>query len=267
MTPASPSLILHEVGHWRPDQVQGRIVASTWPDIAELEDLIDRTWRDAQSRGTIHLFDGAMCRLESVRRSADTLTLEMSQTSYKRFYGTNLTHPEVAARFGPRALARPAGVSAALISADQFLMLGRRNAAVAYYPNRLHPFAGSLEPDDQFDVFAAARRELNEELSLHADDVRDLILAGIVEDTRLGHPELIVVARCTLACNQIADQVHRGEHHDAWSVLATADALAEALRGREKQTFTPVARGAMLLFGRTAFGEQWFRDCTVAAVE
>ena len=28
-------------------------------------------------------------------------------------------------------------------------MLGRRNASVAYYPGRVHPFSGSLEPQEQ----------------------------------------------------------------------------------------------------------------------
>ena len=43
-------------------------------------------------------------------------------------------------------LANPVGVSPALLSADNFLIMGRRNASVAYYPNRIHPFAGALEP-------------------------------------------------------------------------------------------------------------------------
>jgi hypothetical protein len=48
-------------------------------------------------------------------------------------------------------------VSPALLTADGFLMMGRRNASVAYYPNRVHPFAGALDPGDA-DMFAAVRR-------------------------------------------------------------------------------------------------------------
>ena len=58
------------------------------------------------------------------------------------------------------------GISVALISRDQRLVMGRRNERVAYYPGRIHPFAGALEPADELDIFAAVRRELQEELGL-----------------------------------------------------------------------------------------------------
>ena len=266
MTPATlASLIIHHAGCWQPAQVRARGVASSWPaDIAELNGLIDRTWSQAQSRGTIHLFDGPMCRLESVRHSGADLLLELSRTSYKLFYGTNLTHPEVAERFGLDALARPIGVSPALLSVDGYLLLGRRNASVAYYPNRLHPFAGSLEPDDALDVFAAVRRELREELSLRDGDLVDIVCTGIVEDTRLRQSELIFAAHCRLTRDQIASQVHAAEHLEAWSVPATADQIAKALV-EQKHAFTPVACASMLLFGRIAFGAAWFDECKSVA--
>ena len=254
------TMIIHHAGCWRPEQVQVRAVASSWPAHPELNELIDRTWCEAQARGTMNLFDGAMCRLESVQRRGEDLLLELSPTSYKLFYGTNLMHPDVAERFGPDALARPVGVSPALISADNHLLLGRRNASVAYYPNRLHPFAGALEPDDALDVFAAVRRELHEELSLRDHDLSEIVCTGVVEDTRLRQRELIFSARCNLTRDQIARQVHASEHLDAWSVPATADAITQALVA-QKAVFTPVARAAMLLFGRIAFGTQWFEDC------
>ena len=77
---------------------------------------------------------------------ADRLALTLSNTTYKHFLGTNLTHPELADRYGREILANPVGVSPALLTADNFLMMGRRNASVAYYPNRIHPFAGALDP-------------------------------------------------------------------------------------------------------------------------
>jgi len=81
------------------------------------------------------------------------------------------------------------------VTADDWLLLGRRNATVAYYPSRVPPFAGALEPGDPTDVFAEARRELREELGFVEHDVSDIRLAGIVEDASLRQPELIFRVR------------------------------------------------------------------------
>ena len=50
----------------------------------------------------------------------------------------------------------PSESGASLLTRDGWLLYGRRNATVAYYPNRVHPFAGTLEPGDLADVFGAA---------------------------------------------------------------------------------------------------------------
>jgi 8-oxo-dGTP pyrophosphatase MutT (NUDIX family) len=147
-----------------------------------------------------------MCRLESWAFESGRVSFGLSRTSYKHFWGTNLTHPEYADRYGPGVMANPVGVSPALETADGFLLLGRRNALVAYYPTRVHPFAGCLEPSDAAageagasrgaatdgaapDVFAAVIRELAEELRLTAADVELVRLTGLVEDVRLRQPD------------------------------------------------------------------------------
>lgn len=249
---SKPSLIFHEIGEWSEGQIRVHRVPSSWRDTPEVSETIERASRDAQSRGGMHLFDGPMCRLESVEHVGAELILNLSQTSYKIFYGTNLTHPELA------ELARPVGVSPALISADNHLLLGRRNAAVAYYPNRIHPFAGALEPREDLDVFDEVRRELSEELSLQDRDVTDIVCTGLVEDTQLKHPELIFAARCRLERQQIEQQVDDKEHHASWSTPATPDGIAAALAAEDQ--FTPVARATMLLFRRIDFGESWFNE-------
>ena len=64
-------------------------------------------------------------------------------------------------------------------------MLGRRNATVAYYPSRVHPFAGSLEPADDLDVFDDVFRESREELALGKGDIADIVCTGVAEDQSL----------------------------------------------------------------------------------
>ena len=130
-------LLFHEIGQWLPGQLRVRWVESSFPSIPEVNSIIESTWQEAMRLPGMHLFDGPMCRLESFRREGDELLIELSRTSYRQFFGTNLKHPELADRYGPRVLAGPVGVSPALISSDSFLMLGLRNQSVAYYPNRL----------------------------------------------------------------------------------------------------------------------------------
>src|SRR5437764_5512992 len=202
-------------GDWGPGDVDVAWTQSTRRILAEVEALVERAWTEACNRPGAHLFDGPMCRLEKWETSDDGLRLRLvlSEVSYKPFFGTNMTHPELEDRFGPAVMANPVGVSPALETSDGFLLLGRRNGSVAYYPNRLHPFAGALEPRDGGDIFAAVRRELREELSLDDGDVPDVRLSGLVREAALRQTELIFRARCRLSRAQVAARLDEEEHH------------------------------------------------------
>ena len=102
-----------------------------------------------------------MSRLESFQTRGPELHLNLSATTYRIFFGTNLCHAHLAHQFGRPALANAIGMSAAFLTADNQLVAGRRNDRVAYYPrSRIHPFAGSLEPRDVPNIFDGIRREL-----------------------------------------------------------------------------------------------------------
>jgi len=250
-------LIFHVIGEWRPEQVFTTWMQSARRVLAEVEAEIDRAWEAAHSRPGIKLFDGPMCRMESWKASPDALRIALSPTSYKPFFGTNISHPDYAERFGREVMANPVGVSPALETADGFLMLGRRSKSLAYYPGRVHPFAGALEPRDSGDLFAAVRRELAEELSLQASQITEIRCCGIVEDLALRQPELIFRACCTLTRPQIEAQIHADEHHGGVAVAAAPDAVAAAAGDA---ALTPVAVACLLLWGRHAFGEEWFQN-------
>jgi hypothetical protein len=250
-------LTIHAVGPWQPGQVRILWSADTRLRIPEAEALIDQAWAQASARPGIHLFDGPMCRLESWHASKGALDLSLSRTSYKPFFGTNLSHPELADRFGPQLLANAIGVSPALLSADGYLMLGRRNSSVAYYPDRVHPFAGALEPRDDLDVFADVRRELAEELHFSDSDIADIQCTGIAEDHRLRQPELIFAVTSAQTRAQIESQLDATEHRGCWATRADATTLHAAARD---PMLTPVAVAALLFWGRTRFGHTWLSD-------
>ena len=111
----------------------------------------------------------------------------------------------LAEEFGDKVLANPIGVSTALETADGFLLMGRRNDSVAYYPNRVHPFAGALEPRDDLDVFDDVRRELHEELAMTPDSIADIACIGVAEDNNIRHPELIFHVQKSAGLTRHAD--------------------------------------------------------------
>jgi hypothetical protein len=250
-------LLFHATGNWTPQQVHAHSVPSTRLILPDVERIIDQTWQQISSRAGVHLFDGPMCRLESWSAAPDHLTLALSQTSYKPFLGTNLYHPDLADTYGRQILANPVGVSPALETADGFLLFGRRNASVAYYPNRIHPFAGALEPKDAANVFAAVGRELDEELSLTQTELTDIRCTGVAEDLSIRQPELIFRAVTTKTRAQIESSVDRAEHHESFAIPTAGDAIDAAIRCHAGE-FTPVGIAALLLWGRARLGERWF---------
>jgi 8-oxo-dGTP pyrophosphatase MutT (NUDIX family) len=258
---SSPILKFHAVGDWPPGRVSVARGPSSRPVLSQVEVAIDAAWRDAVAQPGVKLFDGKMCRLESWNATADQLGLLLSETTYKTFLGTNLTHPEFADQYGQQILANPVGVSPALLTADGFLMMGRRNASVAYYPNRVHPFAGALDPPDA-DPFAAVRRELREELSFADEDVADLRCTGIAEDLSIRQPELMFLARSARTRAEIESRLDATEHEGTWAVEADEYGVRRTLESDEVrlgETFTPVAVASLLLYGFVTFGGDFFR--------
>lgn len=249
----------HAVGEWDESHVVLERAESSRAVDAEIETAIDLIWSNAQAqraaeRKQMRLFDGPMCRLESFDASDNRLTLRLSRTSYKVFLATHLSG-EQSAQFNSTQLANALGVSAALVTADDRLLLGRRNDAVAYYPNRVHPFAGTLEPRDDQNAFDAIRRELHEELSLEPAALSDLRCLGIIEDRRIRHPELIFAVRCVQLSASLSRAVRVEEHGSSWDVAVDPNALLHALSS--EVAFTPVARGTIALLGRHRFGDDW----------
>ena len=246
------------VGKFRRGQLLVQWVPSSWREIPEVDQSIENAWNAAAARPDVHLFDGPMCRLERAQVVGEMLHLDVSRTSYKPFVGTNLTNAALADRYGRNALANGIGQSTILHTADDHLLLGRRTRRVAYYPSRVHPFAGSLEPADPLDPFGDMLRELHEELALTDDDLTSFVCGGIVEDASIRQPELVYVAHTTRTADEIAHYMDDEEHLGVFRCDATGEAVARQLSGEEP--FTPVGRGALLTWLRLTVGQTWFDE-------
>jgi 8-oxo-dGTP pyrophosphatase MutT (NUDIX family) len=249
------------MGPWAEDGLDVRRVSASRRIVPDVERQVDAAWAAAKSRLGDKLFDGPMCRLESWRAGGGRLDLALSETSYRPFLGTNLTHPELAATHGADVLANPVGLSPALLTRDGHLVMGRRNDSVAYYPWHVHPFAGALEPRDVPRIFDGVRRELAEEVGLAAADTTDLRMLGIVRDRALLQPEFIFAAVTRLTLAELERGLDDAEHHGVWSAHAiepSVDAVLSAIGTPSAERMTPVAVATLLLFGRSQFGGAWF---------
>jgi 8-oxo-dGTP pyrophosphatase MutT (NUDIX family) len=248
-------LRFHDVNRYEPGQIIVHWTDSTLQTNATVAAAIEAAWGAAAARPGVQLYDGPMCRLERLERYGLPLDLWLSRASYKTFFGTNLSNPALAERFGESVMGNAVGASCVLQSADGWLLLGRRNASVAYYPDRVHPFAGSLEPRGDLDVFEEARRELREETGLAADQIVALACLGVVEDVSLRQPELIFAARTSQTRDQVRAGLSAAEHGALYSVSAASRTVEQAIAD---PPLTPVARAALALWGKSAFGEAWF---------
>ena len=243
----TPPFVIRASGIWSDGQVTAQWTSSTRRAIPDVQQQIDAAWLRASQRLGDRLFDGPMCRLERWTATTERLQLHISPASYKPFYGTNLTRAaELAEQYGADVLVNPIGLSALVESVDGWLLLGRRNSSVAYYPGRIHPFAGSLEPavdHSDPDVFKEMRRELREELT--ESDLLSLRCIGMVEDLALLQPELIFHAGARRTRDEIEAMLAPEEHRSLHAIEANRTAVARAL---EDADLTPVASAALALW-------------------
>lgn len=250
-------LTIHTTGNWPRGAVRVAVVPSARRILPQVEAAIESFWKAGQERLGPHLFDGSMCRLEAWNANVDSLNLDLSLTSYRIFFGTNLGNPDLIQHHGTEIAANPVGVSSILMTLDGWLLYGRRNSSVAYYPNRVHPFAGALEENDLSDVFGAVERELQEELKLDTSDIESIRCLGMVQDNTIHQPELIFHTRVHLTRAQVESQIQHEEHGGSVAIESRRVAVENALAN--PADFTPVAIGTLLLFGNDVLGGDWFR--------
>jgi 8-oxo-dGTP pyrophosphatase MutT (NUDIX family) len=227
-----------------------RQIHTKWNDIPrslplEVQPLIESAWSAARARLGDRLYDGPLARLDSWHIADNQLHLELSRTSYKPFYGTNLTHPELAHKYGVDVLANPLGISALIETSDGHLILGRRGSGVAFHAHRIHPLGGTLEQGG--DVFAEIRRELQEEAALAAPDLIDLRCVGLAEDRAIRQPELMFHVKTKRLLAEV--NLDLSEHDSIWSVRADEGAVQSAMADRN---LTPIAVAALSLWLQAA---------------
>lgn len=234
----------------------------------QIDRLIDQTWAQelasAEKTGKM-LFDGKLCRLIRWSSSQDGMSLTLGPVTFREFIGTNANHPELHYRHGPEVLANPLGVSAAIVSADGFILLGRRSDRVAVYPGRIHPIGGIMDYDDGQpavpDPFEVMLREVGEETGLPRDAVRGVLCLGMVRDKLTLQPELVFEVSAARDVPEIlastADAADAVEHSELLHVGNNPSAVVAFIE-RNRDEMTPLATATLLLHGLHHWGCGWF---------
>ena len=255
---SSPSLTIIALGDWPAERLHATCVPSALRLTPDQQAAIAEEWSAATRRHGIDLFDGPLCRLESLEVDEHGLHLCVSPSSYRVFIGTNCRHPQWADELGRQAMADPIGTSVILRSGDGVLVFGRRSQRVALYPGCVHPFGGTMEPPADGaapDPLAEMRRELAEEIGILAGDLSDLRIIGVIEDRRLRQPELIYAARTVLTAATIAARLDLHEHTACWLLPDEQARIDAVFTGAE--AITPVLAGTLLAWGWRRFGNAW----------
>ena len=90
-------------------------------------------------------------------------------------------------------------------------------------------------------------------------DLSEIRCIGIIEDHRLRQPELILRADTPLIRSQMDARLAPEEHHELAAIEATDPSIRAALLN---PAITPVAAGALLLWGRSQWGDPWLQQAS-----
>ena len=259
---------LDVVGRYGPEDVTVEWRGAARTPAPPVDQLIEQTWQQQTAlavRTNRRLFNGSLCRLHDCAASGKSLHLTLGPVDFKTFLATNLTHAHLRYQYGPEILGDALGVSASLMTADGFLLLGRRSQQVFYHAGRIHPIGGVVEPSKEPGTppcpFRSMIGELTEETGLEPSRVRETVCLGMVRDKHIVQPELIFdvavdadVAELRRGAQNARDRMEHVEllhvrNHPS-SVIAFIEANTEDLTG--------IALASLLLHGLRHWGTGWF---------
>ncbi len=259
-------------GRFAPDRLRTGFDPAPRTTTPAIEEMIAAEWdrRVDEARGrNVLLFNGALYRYVAHRLDGTgaeaTLELVVGNTCYRDFVGTNLHNHHRLAEFPWNCFANPIGTTATLMTTDGRIVYGRRSERVAYHASHVHTFGGALEPSDRdndghIDAFGSVIRELNEELGLIPEDIREIVAVGLVRDREIRQPELLFEAHVLLSFAELNARWNnakaRDEHVELVALPAQPDAVVPFIRSCGP--IAPVAVAGLLLFGRCRWGERWY---------
>lgn len=264
------AFLIEEYGPFGPGQVQLRWLDEPRPADAVLDDLVHRTWNrqvELRRRRGAMIFNGRLARYLRHRVVEGVLAIDVGPTDYANFLTTNLLNWPRGDELGWDLFSNPIGTSCMPLTADGWLLFGRRNDRVAYHAGHTHTFGCGLEAGDHdgghgIDAFASILRELREELHVAEWELQEMLCLGLIRDPSIRQPELVFDVPLSLTREEVTRRFQPHDPHQEHVALLACRDAPEAIAAfiEAIQPITAVAVGALCLHGRRAFGEPWYRQ-------
>lgn len=236
-----------------------------------VEALVEETWTREIGRAIAsgrRLYDAPVGRLGEAKIVDGRMLLAVQDTTYREFVGTNLCNAAAVSQLDRGLLADALGTSAVAITADGRIVMGRRSERVLFHQGYLHTFGGLLEARDRaidgtYDVWAAIRREVQEELGIGDNAFGDMACVGLVRDTAILQPELLFDVHLTVTHAELSKQFEAAADEEHIR-LEACDDLPEAIVPfiQKSGPVTPVAMAALLLHGKSTWGTDWYEGAS-----
>ena len=261
------AFFLDVVGCYARDHVRVEWTDRGRPTNPQIEQIIEETWASQTQHADQTqrlLYNGRLCRLIEYSADNDRMTLTLGPVSFKEFLGTNGTHAHLRYLHGPDILADPLGVSAAVVTRDQFILLGRRSRQVALYAGRVHPIGGIVEPPAEacpVDPFRTLIEEVAEETGISPEQTAPPCCLGLIRDKHTVQPELIfeLEVHCDMPSIRAQSAGARdAEEHSEWVPIRNHPAAVVTFIEHHFTDLTPVALATLLLHGLYRWGSGWF---------
>ena len=201
-----------------------------------------------------NIFNGRLARLDRWSYSGQGCHLALRPTDYRTLLYSNSHVQEICTLWGSDYLSRALGISAVLLSVDNFVIFMKRSANVGEFPECYDVFGGHIDvpPNENSpNVFSSMAQELKEEVGLDRSDY-DLYLIGLIESTPNRKPELVFFASTFLTKEQILSRTHEAQDHIEFTHVHAIENGVELLNflKTNKSGFSPSAFGSLCVYAK-----------------
>lgn len=209
----------------------------------------------------VPLYDAPLFRFIDAELTAkNTLKLVLGDTGYKEYVTTR--DPEFARQHARAERGNALGVCSVVETSDQHILLDKREG-VDVYVGRYHVIGGFFErgldttSEAQPDPFAAARREIREEVGVVDEDIRQQYCFGAVYDLLTPHAELCFLAQLNVPLTSVLSRTPLdGEIKHLYSLHATAESMRTFIL-EHHGAISATGEPNLLMYGAWKFGEAW----------
>lgn len=206
-------------------------------------------WRELSANAGNHFYNGELFRLEDFSASLQLLEMRLTRTCYRDQLYNNVHLPEL----GEAAATRGLGVSAIVVTADDYTPIIRRSMHLGEAPGMLDVIGGHAHPnlhlrEDKPDLFAAIADEVTAELGLKLNDVVVECCNGIVENPATLKPDIVFLTRITPTMAQLEQLVKQASEAEEFTELLAVrvSAVAEFMAAQRAE-LTPPALGCLTI--------------------